>query len=71
MEALYLLVAISVLIVAIALLAFFMMSDSGQFDDLDSPAARLLRDDDAVAVDGQLRPPGILTHINETDKTTR
>ena len=48
MEALYLLVPLSVLIVFVALCAFFMMSDSGQFDDMSGPALRLLQDDDAT-----------------------
>ncbi len=46
MEALYLLIPLSLLIVVIALCAFFAMSDGGQFDDLEGPALRLLRDDD-------------------------
>ena len=46
MEALYLLVPLSVLIVAIAVWIFFGASDSGQFDDLDGPALRILNDDD-------------------------
>jgi cbb3-type cytochrome oxidase maturation protein len=47
MEALYLLVPVSLLIVAIALCVFFMMSDSGQFDDMSGPALRVLQDDDS------------------------
>jgi cbb3-type cytochrome oxidase maturation protein len=46
MEALYLLIPLSVLIVAIAVWVFFGASDSGQFDDLDGPALRILHDDD-------------------------
>lgn len=46
MEALYLLIPLSVLIVFIALWAFFNMSDSGQFDDMVGPALRILQDDD-------------------------
>ena len=46
MEALYLLIPLSVLIVAIAVWIFFGASDSGQFDDLDGPALRILNDDD-------------------------
>lgn len=50
MSILYLLVPMGVLIVAGALWAFFWAVDSGQFDDLDSPAWRILLDDDS-------RPP--------------
>ena len=46
MEALYLLIPLSLLIVVIALCVFFSMSDSGQFDDLVGPALRILQDDD-------------------------
>ncbi len=46
MEALYLLVPLSVVIVAIAVWIFFGAADSGQFDDLDGPALRILHDDD-------------------------
>jgi len=46
MEALYLLVPLSVLIVFIAIWIFFRMSDSGQFDDMVGPALRILQDDD-------------------------
>ncbi len=46
MEALYLLVPLSLVIVAIAAWVFFGAADSGQFDDLDGQAARILRDED-------------------------
>ena len=46
MEALYLLVPLSLIIVAIALWIFFGAADSGQFEDLEGPALRVLRDDD-------------------------
>jgi cbb3-type cytochrome oxidase maturation protein len=47
MEALYLLVPLSVGIVFAAIWVFFKMSDSGQFDDMEGPALRVLQDDDA------------------------
>jgi len=46
MEALYLLVPLSLLIVVLAVWVFFGASDSGQFHDLDGPAMRILHDDD-------------------------
>lgn len=46
MEALYLLVPISLAIVALAAWIFLRASDSGQFDDLDGPAHSILHDDD-------------------------
>lgn len=46
MEALYLLVPLSIVIVFIAIWVFFGMSDSGQFDDMEGPALRILQDED-------------------------
>lgn len=46
MEALYLLVPLSVILVGIAIWVFFGASDSGQFDDLEGPAWRILQDKD-------------------------
>jgi len=48
MEALYLLVPLSILIVFIAIWIFFRASDSGQFDDLVGPGMRILQDDDRI-----------------------
>lgn len=46
MDALYLLVPLSIVIVFAAIWVFFRMSDSGQFDDMVGPALRVLQDDD-------------------------
>jgi len=46
MEALYLLVPLSLAIVALAAWIFLRMSDSGQFDDMDGPAHSIRHDDD-------------------------
>ena len=46
MEALYLLVPLSVILVALALWVFFGAADSGQFEDLEGPGMRILMDDD-------------------------
>lgn len=46
MEVLPLLIIISLGVIAIAVWIFFRMSDSGQFDDTESPARRILMDDD-------------------------
>jgi cbb3-type cytochrome oxidase maturation protein len=45
MNALLILIPVSLLLVALAVWAFFWAVDSGQFDDLDSPALEILRDD--------------------------
>ena len=52
MEALYLLIPLSILIVFIALWVFFTASDNGQFDDLVGPGLRVLQDDDKAPNDG-------------------
>jgi cbb3-type cytochrome oxidase maturation protein len=49
MEALYLLIPISLVLVALALWVFFGAADSGQFEDLEGPALRILHDDDSSA----------------------
>jgi cbb3-type cytochrome oxidase maturation protein len=46
MEALYLLIPLSVIIIVLCLCFFFMAADGGQFDDLEGPALRILKDDD-------------------------
>jgi len=46
MKILFLLIPLSILLLGIAVWAFFWAVRSGQFDDLDSPAYRILLDDD-------------------------
>lgn len=46
MSILYLMIPMGILIVIGAIWAFFWAVNSGQFDDLDSPAWRILLDDD-------------------------
>lgn len=55
MEALYLLVPLSVILVFVAIWIFFRASDGGQFDDLVGPGIRILQDDD--------RPPAARREI--------
>lgn len=49
-EALYLLVPLSLVAVGVAVLAFFRMSASGQFDDAEGPAWSVLMDDDRAPI---------------------
>ncbi|MGA6097068.1 cbb3-type cytochrome oxidase assembly protein CcoS [Stutzerimonas marianensis] len=46
MAALYILIPVAVVLVALAIWVFFWAVDSGQYDDLDSPAHSILFDDD-------------------------
>jgi len=46
MEIIYLLIPVALLIVVIVAVLFFWSIRSGQFDDLEGPAHRILMDDD-------------------------
>jgi cbb3-type cytochrome oxidase maturation protein len=46
MEALFLLIPLSVAIIAAATWLFLRMADQGQFEDLDSPGHQIIADDD-------------------------
>lgn len=52
MTILYLLIPLAIIVLAVSLWAFFWAVRSGQFDDLDTPAVRILLDDDRA-------PPGV------------
>ncbi|MGZ3159623.1 MAG: cbb3-type cytochrome oxidase assembly protein CcoS [Burkholderiaceae bacterium] len=54
MEALYILIPLSIVIVFAAIWIFFGASDSGQFDDLVGPALRILQDDDRADPDDKI-----------------
>lgn len=60
MEALYLLIPMSIVIVFVAICIYLRASDTGQFDDLVSPGMRILQDDDrpAASTDPQQAPKG-------------
>jgi cbb3-type cytochrome oxidase maturation protein len=49
MEVVYLLVSLAVVLAVVVVWAFFWAVRSGQFDDLEGPAHRILMDDDAGA----------------------
>ena len=51
MEIIYLLICISLALVVVISCAFFWTVKSGQYDDLEGPAHRLLADDDSVQED--------------------
>lgn len=56
MEALYLLIPLSVLLVFGALWLFFRAADHGQFDDLVGPGLRVLQDDDRAPAPDDKKP---------------
>ncbi len=57
MNVLYLLIPLSIILIGFAVWAFFWAVGSGQFDDLESPAWRILMDDDTRPPDGDPKPP--------------
>jgi cbb3-type cytochrome oxidase maturation protein len=46
MSVLYLVLPLALVVVAVAVLAFIWSARSGQFDDMDTPAMRMLHDDE-------------------------
>lgn len=56
MDILYLLIPIALILAGIAIGAFFWSVNSGQFDDLESPAHRILYDDDEDMIPEDARP---------------
>lgn len=52
MEILYMLIPMAVFIMVIAIVAFVWTVKSGQYDDLEGPAHRILMDDDDPMIPG-------------------
>jgi len=57
MKILFLLIPLSIVLLGIAVWAFFWAVRSGQFDDLDSPAYRILLDDDEPGEKNETQAP--------------
>jgi cbb3-type cytochrome oxidase maturation protein len=53
MDILYLLIPLALVLLVIAIAAFVWASRSGQFDDLEGPAHRILMDDDDPRIPGR------------------
>ncbi|MGH9887220.1 MAG: cbb3-type cytochrome oxidase assembly protein CcoS [bacterium] len=49
MSVLYIVVPLALIVVAAAVAAFIWAAQRGQFDDLDTPAVRVLHDDDPAS----------------------
>jgi cbb3-type cytochrome oxidase maturation protein len=67
MEILMLLIPMSVVLVLLIGAVFWWSVHSGQFDDLEGPAHRILADDDGVAAPEQAGPP--LTRVKQAADT--
>ena len=48
MSILYVLIPLGLLLLGLAVAAFFWAVSSGQFDDLESPAVKIIMDDDSA-----------------------
>jgi cbb3-type cytochrome oxidase maturation protein len=59
MSVLFIVLPLALIIAAIALAAFFWAARTGQFDDLDTPAARILFDEDLKADKPTLDKPDV------------
>mgnify|MGYP001814360699 CR=1 FL=1 len=57
MNILYLLIPLSIILIGFAVWAFIWAVGSGQFDDLESPAWRILMDDDERPPEEAEKPP--------------
>jgi cbb3-type cytochrome oxidase maturation protein len=53
MEIIYLLIPLSVILVGVIIWVFLWAIRSGQFDDLEGPAYRILMDDDSPKLTGK------------------
>jgi cbb3-type cytochrome oxidase maturation protein len=51
MSILYVLIPLALVVLGVAVWAFFWAVGNGQFDDLDTPAMRILLDDDTKPAD--------------------
>ncbi len=67
MDIIYILVPLSIVLIGIATLIFFWAVRSGQFDDMDSPAHKILFDDDDSLPSSNKQPP--LKPLPETPST--
>ncbi|HIQ07041.1 MAG TPA: cbb3-type cytochrome oxidase assembly protein CcoS [Thiotrichaceae bacterium] len=56
MNALFMLILIGALVVLIVVVAFIVSINSGQYDDLEGPAYRIIMDDDDPLIPGREEP---------------
>ena len=62
MSVMYLLVPLALLVVALAVAAYVWAARKGQFDDLKTPAMRMLHDDESSVVSRESREPDPPAH---------
>ena len=65
MSVIYIVFPLALLVAAVAVIAFIWATRSGQFDDMDTPAVRMLHDDQPA--DGS-RPAGTAYLVSTSDR---
>ena len=70
MEILFLLIGLSIILVGVIVWAFFWAIKSGQFDDLDGPAHRILMDDD-IEPDTETQKKSTVAAVSDRDEPNR
>lgn len=69
MEALYWLVPIALLVMAVVVIAFAYTVKTGQYDDLEGPAHRILMDDDDPRIPhNQTSANGLMSEKTQDDE---
>lgn len=69
MEALYMLIPIAVGVMIIVVIAFIYTVKSGQYDDMEGPAHRILMDDDDPRIPGrQIKQPEKMASKSEVEE---
>lgn len=71
MDIVILLIPIAIILAGFAIWAFFWSVNSGQFDDLESPAHRILYDDDEDLIPEDARQKKDNSESEDQDQDTR
>jgi cbb3-type cytochrome oxidase maturation protein len=71
MEILYLLIPLALLLMVVAIAFFLWTVRSGQYDDLDGPAHRILMDDDDPMIPGNARPEQSSKKADDVNASTQ
>ena len=59
MSVMFILLPLALLLAGVALVVFVLAARAGQFDDLDTPALRILHDDIAIVAPGERATPPV------------
>ncbi len=70
MDSLYFLIPVTVIILAIAIWGFIWAVNADQFDDMDSPATRILFDDDEQATIDEIKKQNLEKQKRKKNRST-